>query len=42
LASVPAKHGRQNHAQQVLAVAKAALKQEHSPAALERSKGIHY
>jgi len=31
---VPAKHGRQNHAQHVLAVAKAALEQERSPAAM--------
>jgi hypothetical protein len=36
---VPAKHGRQNHAKQILAGAKVALEQEHSPAALERSKG---
>jgi len=39
---VPAKHGRQNHAKQILAVAKVALEQEHSPAALERSKGLNY
>jgi len=30
---VPAKHGRQNYAQQILAVAKVALKKERSQAA---------
>jgi hypothetical protein len=37
---VPAKRSRQNHAQHVLAVAKAALEQERSPAAMSDQRNF--
>jgi hypothetical protein len=39
---VPAKHGRQNHAQHVLAVAKVTPEQEYSPAALSDQRNNNY
>jgi len=38
LAAVPAQQGRQNYAQHILAVAKVALEQERSPAAMSDQK----
>jgi hypothetical protein len=38
---VRAKRSRQNHAQHVLSVAKVALKQERSPAAMSDQRAIH-
>ena len=40
MATVPAKQGRQNHAQHVLAVTKEVLDQEHSPAAMSDQRAL--